>query len=66
MDGVMKIDYMKLAQKLGGELNSLQPLRAAEAGQPSPGKYLIMDFGQGEVRINPDLAGAIQQAIENG
>ena len=59
-----RVNYVDLVDRLGGDLVTLQSMKKTSLGK-SPGKYLVIDFGGQEVRVDPPLIAAIDKAIKD-
>lgn len=59
-----RVNYVDLVDRLGGDLVTLQSMKKDAKGV-SPGKYLVVDFGGKEARLDPPLISAIDKAIKD-
>jgi len=58
------VNYSDLADRLGGELVTLQKARAKTPNDPSPGKFMVIEIEGVEHRLEPDMLKAIDTAIK--
>ena len=60
----MTIDYMRVVRAMGGELISLSPKRAKEAGGQSPGMVLRVRIGGETFDLEDTLSKIIDDLAE--
>lgn len=59
------IDWMGVVERLGGELVSLVPRRAKEAGGQSPGMVLTVKIGDHRIEIEEWFARVLQERLRS-